>query len=77
MTELKITRVVKVNSENPLPLQSRNLAELQGNAKLGDVSKFKIKTLCESSGKIFKETLVQKDLRGEEKAYMMFFKYIC
>ena len=60
----------------PLPLQSCSLAELQGNAKLGDVSKYKIKTLCESSGKIFKEALVQKDLRDEEKAYMLFFKYV-
>merc|ERR1712179_448907 len=52
------------------------ISDLQKSAKLGDTSKWSAKALCQSSEKVFKEAVIQKDLGDEEKAYVYFFKYI-
>lgn len=59
----------------PLHLGS-DISDLQKSAKLGDASKWSAKALCQSSEKVFKEAVIQKDLGDEEKAYVFFFKYI-
>eukprot|EP00090_Calanus_glacialis_P038312 TRINITY_DN6690_c0_g1_i1.p1 TRINITY_DN6690_c0_g1~~TRINITY_DN6690_c0_g1_i1.p1 ORF type:complete len:1106 (+),score=377.60 TRINITY_DN6690_c0_g1_i1:83-3400(+) len=53
-----------------------DLSDLQKSAKLGDTSKWNAKALCQSSEKVFKEAVIQKDLGDEEKAYVFFYKYI-
>ena len=59
----------------PLHLAA-SVGELQSNGKVGDVSKIKIKQLCESSDKVWKKANENKDLGDEEEAYVLFFKYI-
>ena len=53
-----------------------NINDLQTRAKFGDVSKTKVKVLCESGAKLFKEAIVKRDLGDEESAYVLFFKYV-
>ena len=53
-----------------------SISELQNNAKVGDVSKNKIKPICESSDKLWKKANECKDLGDEEQAYVLFYKYI-
>ena len=61
----------------PKPLHlANNLQELQNRGKVGDVSKLKVKQLCESGEKVLKEAVVKKDLGEEEQAYVYYFKYI-
>jgi len=61
----------------PKPLyMGGGISDLQKSAKLGDTSKWSAKALCQSSEKVFKEAVIQKDLGDEEKAYVYFFKYI-
>ena len=45
----------------PLHLGS-DISDLQKSAKLGDTSKWSAKALCQSSEKVFKEAVIQKDL---------------
>ena len=59
----------------PLHLAA-SISELQSNAKVGDVSKNKIKPICESSDKVWKKANECKDLGDEEQAYVLFYKYI-
>eukprot|EP00092_Neocalanus_flemingeri_P008316 GFUD01008966.1.p1 GENE.GFUD01008966.1~~GFUD01008966.1.p1 ORF type:complete len:1103 (+),score=340.51 GFUD01008966.1:377-3685(+) len=62
-------------SKRPLYF-GNDISDLQSKAKLGDTSKVKVKVLCTSSEKVFKEAVIQKDLGDEEKAYVFFFKYL-
>ena len=59
----------------PLHLAA-SISELQSNAKVGDVSRNKIKPICESSDKVWKKANECKDLGDEEQAYVLFYKYI-
>ena len=40
----------------------KDVEDLQKKAKLGDTSKWTVKALCNSSEKVFKEAVIQKDL---------------
>jgi len=61
----------------PKPLHfGTDISDLQKKAKLGDTSKWSVKALCQSSEKVFKEAVIQKDIGDEEKAYVFFYKYI-
>jgi len=55
---------------------AKSVNELQDKGKIGDTSKSKVKQLCESSEKVIKGAEVEKDLGDEEKAYVLYFKYI-
>jgi len=55
---------------------AKGVNELQEKGKIGDTSKSKVKQLCESSEKVIKGAELEKDLGDEEKAYVLYFKYI-
>jgi len=61
----------------PKPLYlAKSLAELQKMCELGNVSTFKCKSLQGSSEKLIKEAVHQNDMGDEEKAYILYYKYI-
>ena len=64
-----------VGSIKPLYL-ANNIEDLQGLGKLGDVSKNKVKSLCESGDKVLKEASHHKEMGDEEKSYVLYFKFV-
>ena len=64
-----------VGNVKPLYLAS-SIEDLQKQGKLGDVSKHKVKPLCESGEKVLKEATYTKEMGDEEKSYVLFFKYV-
>ena len=59
----------------PLHLAS-SVSELQSNARVGDLSKSKVKQLCESSDKLWKKANENKEEGDEEQAYVLLYKYV-
>jgi len=59
----------------PLHLAS-SLAELQKKAAVGDVANYKCKTLLTSSEKLIKEATHSSDMGDEEKAYILYMKFL-
>jgi len=57
-------------------LKYKNLLELQGAAVTGDVSKFTVKSLCESGAKLFSKAQSEKKIGENESAYILFWKYV-
>ena len=64
-----------VGNVKPLYLAS-SIEDLQKQGKLGDVSRHKVKPLCESGEKVLKEATYTKEMGDEEKSYVLFFKYV-
>jgi len=64
-----------VGNVKPLYL-ANSIEDLQKQGKLGDVSKHKVKPLCESGDKVLKEATYTKEMGDEEKSYVLFFKYV-
>ena len=64
-----------VGNIKPLYLAS-SIEDLQKQGRLGDVSKHKVKSLCESGEKVLKEANYTKEMGDEEKSYVLFFKYV-
>ena len=59
----------------PLYLAS-SLQELQTNAKIEDLAKFKVYQLCESAEKVMKEAIMKQYLGDEEQAFILYLRYV-
>jgi len=57
-------------------LQFTSIKQLQENAATGDVSKHKVKALCESGQKVFTKANSHKKCGEEEQAYILFWKFV-
>ncbi|XP_023337927.1 ubiquitin carboxyl-terminal hydrolase 8 [Eurytemora carolleeae] len=57
-------------------LKFKSLEDLQSQAKTGDISKFKLKNLCESSSKVWVKAMAEDVRLDEETSYILYWKYV-